>query len=223
MAPSPALDPATRHTIVVRDGTGDDHDAVRAVIVAAYEQYEPVVGAAFLTRYIADLTDLERHAGHGRLMVAEIDGCIVGSGVFQGDTSKQQFGWPAGWAGGRALAVHPGQRRSGVARSLIKAAEQHAHDCGAPVFAFHTASFMSSAIGLYERLGYLRDPEYDQDLTHYLGLRTRPPVIAIAYRRNLARPGRGTASHHARSATLPRCTTHVTARPFPSHAHRSTP
>jgi hypothetical protein len=82
---------------------------------------------------------------------------------------------------------------------------------------------MSSAIALYERLGYLRDPSYDQDLTHYLGLRTRPPVMAIAYRRNLARPARATAARHPSSSTLPRCTTHMTARPFPTHAHRSTP
>ena len=107
MAPSPALDPATRDTIVVRDGTGDDRDAVRAVIVAAYTQYEPVVGTAFLTRYIADLTDLERHARHGQLIVAEINGKLA-TALTQRDVMDRVAALGADLAGGapERLSAH---------------------------------------------------------------------------------------------------------------------
>ena len=207
MATPQALDTPPTHNIVVREGTHHDHEAIRAVITAAYQQYEPLVGTEFYTRYLADLTDLNRHASLGRFIVAEIDRTIVGSGVFHADTAVQQFGWPRGWAGGRGLAVHPSQRRSGVARTLIAAAEQLARDCGAPVFAFHTVSFMSEAVALYERLGFRRDPERDQDLTRHLGLATRPSVFAIAYRRDLALATSAGPSRHPRSATLLRCRT----------------
>jgi GNAT superfamily N-acetyltransferase len=205
MATQHPLDTIASEEIVVREGTRRDHDAIRTVIIAAYRQYEPVVGIEFYTRYLADLTDLDRHASLGRIIVAEIDNTIVGSGVFHADTSVQQFGWPRGWAGGRGLAVHPSQRRSGVARTLLAAAEQMARDRGAPVFAFHTVSFMSHAVALYQRLGFRRDPEHDQDLTRHLGLATRPPVRAIAYRRDLAQPTNTALPHHPRSAALLRC------------------
>ena len=58
----------------------------------------------------------------GSCMVAEVDGVVRGSGAFYPDASIQGLGWPSGWAGGRALAVHPQaaspRRRAGPARRL---------------------------------------------------------------------------------------------------------
>jgi len=207
MATHQALDTPPTHNVVVREGTRRDHDAIRAVIVASYQQYEPVVGSEFYRRYLADLSDLDRHASLGRFIVAEIDKTIVGSGVFHADTAVQQFGWLRRWAGGRGLAVDPSHRRSGVARTLVTAVEQLARDCGAPVFAFHTVSFMSGAVALYERLGFRRDPEHDQDLTRHLGLATRPSIFAIAYRRDLAPRNSAGPSSQPRSVALLHCRT----------------
>ena len=73
-------------------------------------------------RYLADLLDVDRHARDGQLLVAEVDGVVLGSGAFYPDASIQGLGWPRGWAGGRALAVHPraraARRRPGPARRL---------------------------------------------------------------------------------------------------------
>src|SRR6266508_2727822 len=63
--------------------------------------------------------------------------------------------------------------------------ERLAHGLGAPAFAFHTGSFMTGAIGLYERLGYRRAPEFDVDMNAYYGMADGPPTRAIAYVRRL--------------------------------------
>ena len=53
------------------------------------------------------------------------------------------------------------------------------------MFAFHTASFMTSAIALYEQLGYRRAPEFDFDMAaRYSGFGAAP-IMSIAYLRHL--------------------------------------
>ena len=143
---------------LVRDAVPADYPAIRRVIIAAYRQYDDLIARDIFTPYLADLLDLDTHARHGHLLVAEADGQVSGFGAFYPDASAQGLGWPPGWAGGRALAVHPAARGHGVARALLAACERLARESGAPVFAFHTASFMTGAIALYERLGYRRAP-----------------------------------------------------------------
>lgn len=60
---------------------------------------------------------------------------------------------------------------------------------GARVFAFHTATFMTEAIALYERLGYCRIPHFDLDVTNHLGFPDSKPIMVIAFRRNLRDDG----------------------------------
>jgi len=173
-----------RHTApLVRDAVPADYPAIRDVIVAAYGQYGGLIDRAVFAAYLADLLDLEGHARHGRLLVAEADGRVSGFVAFYPDTSVQGFGWPPGWAGGRALAVHPDARGQGVARMLITVCEGLARDGGAPVFAFHTASFMTSAIALYDRLGYRRAPEFDFDMAGRYSRSAATPITSIAYLR----------------------------------------
>ena len=171
---------------LVRDAVPADYPEIRRVIIAAYLQYADVIAPDVFSPYLADLLDLDTHARHGHLVVVEADGRIRGFGAFYPDASVQGFGWPAGWAGGRALAVHPDARGHGVARALLAACERLARECGAPVFAFHTASFMTGAIALYERLGYRRAPEFDFDMAARYSRFGAAPIMSIAYLRQLA-------------------------------------
>jgi len=177
--------PSRAGRLIVRPARPTDHDAIREVVHAAYQQYEPVTGSALFSRYIADLLDIERHSRHGQLIVAELDGNVRGSGAFYPDVSVQGVGWPRGWAGGRALAVHPDARGHGVGQAVVAAAECLARHHGAPVFALHTASFMTTAIAMYDRLGYRRAPEYDRDLGAFFGLDGQATFRSIAYIRDL--------------------------------------
>ena len=98
----------------------------------------------------------------------------------------QGVGWPKGWSGGRGLAVHPDARGLGVGRALVAECERLALAAGSPVFAFHTASFMSAAVQLYEHLGYVRAPEYDLDLADHFGEGGPTSARGLAYLRELA-------------------------------------
>ena len=194
----------------VRDAAPADHPAIRDVVTAAYRQYADLIAPDVFARYLADLLDLGRHARHGRLLVAEAAARVRGFVAFYPDASVQGFGLPAGWASGRALAVHPAARGYGVARALLATAERLARESGAPVFAFHTASFMTGAIALYGRLGYHRAPEFDFDMAARFGQSGAAPVTSIAYLRHLnppspqsARLSCGSSSSHANLTSHP--------------------
>jgi GNAT superfamily N-acetyltransferase len=171
--------------LLIRGAESADYGAIRDVVIAAYAQYEDVLGPEMFSRYLADLLDLETHASYGRLLVAEAEEGIRGFAAFYPDASVQGFGLPSGWAGGRALAVHPAAREHGVARALLATTERLAREAGAPVFAFHTASFMTGAISLYGRLGYRRAPEYDFGMSARYGGSGAAPVRSVAYLRYL--------------------------------------
>ena len=170
---------------LVRDAVPADYPAIREVLIAAYRQYADLLSLDIFSPYLADVLDLEKHARHGRLLVVEADGRVCGFGAFYPDAAVQGVGWPAGWASGRALAVHPAARGRGVARTLLATCERLAREAGAPVFAFHTASFMTDAITLYERLGFRRAPEFDFDLAARYSRFGAAPIMSITYLRCL--------------------------------------
>jgi GNAT superfamily N-acetyltransferase len=171
--------------LTVRTTTAADHPAIRRVVRAAFSPYAGRMDPRVFRPYLADLLDLDRHAAHGQLLVADVDGRVSGFGAFYPDIGVQDLGWPPGWAGGRALAVDPRARRHGVARAMLAACEARARALDAPVFAFHTISFMTTAVALYEGLGYRRAPDYDVDLNGHYGVPDAAPLRAIAYRRDL--------------------------------------
>jgi GNAT superfamily N-acetyltransferase len=169
----------------VRTATAADHPAIRRVVRAAFAPYAGWMDPRVFPLYQADLLDLDRHAAHGQLLVAEVDGRVSGFAAFYPDIGVQGFGWPPGWAGGRALAVDPRVRRHGVARALLANCEARARALPAPAFAFHTIAFMTTAVTLYEGLGYQRAPDYDVELNGHYGVAGAAPLRAIAYRRDL--------------------------------------
>jgi GNAT superfamily N-acetyltransferase len=187
--PSPDTEAAvsTRRNavLVVRDAVPADYPAIRDVVMAAYRQYAELIAPDVFSAYLADLLDLETHARHGRLLVVEADRWVCAFGAWYPDASVQGVGLPPGWASGRALAVHPAARGNGAARALLAAGERLAREAGAPVVAFHTVSFMTGAIALYERLGYGRAPEFDFDWAARHGGSGAAPVTAIAFLRRL--------------------------------------
>jgi GNAT superfamily N-acetyltransferase len=165
----------------VRAAVPADHPAIREVVIAAYRQYADLIGPAVFTPYLADLLDLDTHARHGRLFVVEAGERICAFAAFYPDGSTQ--GFPPGWVSGRALAVHPDARGNGAARALLAVGEDLALQAGAPVFAFHTHSYMTDAIALYGRLGYRRAPQFDFDVAARFGRPGATPIMALAFLR----------------------------------------
>ena len=184
-APDAAVSTRRDTVPVVRDAAPADYPAIRDVVIAAYRHYADLIAPDIFSAYLADLLDLGTHARLGRLLIAEADQWICAFGAFYPDASVQGVGLPAGWASGRALAVHPAARGNGAARALMAAGERLAREAGAPVLAFHTVSFMTGAIALYERLGYRRAPEFDYDWAAFRSRSAATPTTAFTFLRDL--------------------------------------
>jgi GNAT superfamily N-acetyltransferase len=174
--------------ITTRTAGPGDHAAIREILRVAYRQYAADIPAETWDPYLADLLDLDRHARDGQLLVAVVEGEIVGYAAFYPDASTQGVGWPPGWAGGRGLAVHPGHRGQGVGPLLLAEVERRARAAGATAFAFHTSSFMTAAVALYDRRGYRRVPRFDMDVNALYGVTAERSWTALAYLHCLPAP-----------------------------------
>ncbi|WP_426564347.1 GNAT family N-acetyltransferase [Angustibacter sp. McL0619] len=176
----------------MRQARRTEHGTIRSLLTSAYWQFADTVPAPVFARYLDDLLDLDRHAEHGTIMVAESGGRIYGSGTFYPDAAVQGLGLPSGWAGGRGLAVRPQTRGLGIARALVEASRGMARETGAPVFAFHSAVFMTAARDLYTGLGFERAPRYDVDLAEHYGFPELAPIPVLAFvDRTLSTSARG--------------------------------
>ncbi|MFL6227068.1 MAG: GNAT family N-acetyltransferase, partial [Actinomycetes bacterium] len=180
----------SRAGVEVRDAGRSELPEVRRVLLDAYQEYAEALPPAVFGRYLTDILDVEGRVGAGRVLVASHGGRVVGTVTFYADAGLEGFGWPAGWAGLRALGVEPSARGAGVGQALVEACLERARAAGAAVLCLHTAEFMTAAVAIYERLGFRRDPAFDFDGTRRLGLDGVRPVPILAYRLDLARPDR---------------------------------
>ena len=71
--------------------------------------------------------------------------------------------WPTltPWPEVRLVAVDPNLRGRGVARALVDECVRRARTSGATALGLHSSRSMRAAIRLYERMGFVRDPDHD--------------------------------------------------------------
>ncbi|MBL8045535.1 MAG: GNAT family N-acetyltransferase [Anaerolineales bacterium] len=138
-----------------------DEEAIRAVTLAAFEQYAtrpPIHWPSYQANILATLANV----GPATQLVAELESKIVGTVLL----------YPAGkgvWEGAqlphqpevRLLAVPPEQRGRGIGRALMEACLRQARAAGDEVITLHTIEVMEAALHLYERLGFVRAPHLD--------------------------------------------------------------
>jgi GNAT superfamily N-acetyltransferase len=155
----------SRAGVEVRDAGRSELPEVRRVLLGAYQEYAEALPPAVFGRYLTDILDVEGRVGAGRVLVASHGGRVVGTVTFYADAGLEGFGWPAGWAGLRALGVEPSARGAGVGQALVEACLERARADGAPMLRLHTAEFLTAAVAIYERLGFRRDPAFDFDGT----------------------------------------------------------
>ena len=148
--------------VTIRVATPDDFEAASAVNRAAYAEYAAFMEPERIDRYLNNAGDVWSRQDAGDLLVAELNGEIVGSLTYYapGPRSAAQR-WPSEWAGLRLLAVAPSARGLGIGRLLMEASIERARSDGAPVIALHTTEMMEIARAMYERMGFVRAPEYD--------------------------------------------------------------
>ena len=150
-------------SIVVREARLGEHEQIVRLTLQAYAEYasamEPSAWAALEQAVHASLAD---DAFVTRL-VAELDGAIVGSAALYAPDAAAYgtLASPTSWPEVRLVAVAPTARGHGIARALVEECTRRARLAGAAMLGLHTSRSMRSAVRLYERMGFVRDPEHD--------------------------------------------------------------
>ena len=169
--------------LIVRDSREEELDQVALLMRDAYQEYRAAFPAELWEGYLRDIMDVRSRIGISELIVAEdispgVGARLVGAVTFYPDASQSgQASWPSGWAGLRLLAVHPEARGMGIGRVLMDECLGRSRQLAVPTLGLHTTEMMSVARSMYERMGFVRVPEYD--------FRPAPQVVVMAYRLDL--------------------------------------
>jgi ribosomal protein S18 acetylase RimI-like enzyme len=139
--------------IVIRPYRNEDHTAVRALFIAVNRALAPPDQHEAFERYIAqslteEIDRIEDYYGEhaGCFMVATRDGLLAGT-----------FGLEAA---GEAIAelrrmyVDPDQRRMGIARAMLRHAEDLARTRGNTRLVLSTSELQKAALALYRASGF---------------------------------------------------------------------
>ncbi|MDX1806388.1 MAG: GNAT family N-acetyltransferase [Paenisporosarcina sp.] len=149
--------------VKIREALSDEIELIRDQRVKAYEDHSKVIPQAHwdaLRKAIMSDADLQMSV---ELLVAELDGEIVGSVALfpaKSDAYKglvEMLDYPEI----RMLAVNHESRGTGVAEALIKECIYRTKIQGSQHIGLHTADFMETAMRLYERMGFARMPKFD--------------------------------------------------------------
>ncbi|RBY84016.1 GNAT family N-acetyltransferase [Blastococcus sp. TF02A-26] len=141
---------------IVEPATPADFDAIRELTVGVYRDEELAA-----TTYLTELGDVEGRAGRAELLVARLDGRVVGSValVLDGDFGEVTAG--PSEAGFRMLVVDPAARGAGIGELLVRTCLDRARTADKATMVLSTDPRMTAAHRLYERLGFRRLPERD--------------------------------------------------------------
>jgi GNAT superfamily N-acetyltransferase len=88
----------------------------------------------------------------GRILIAERDEQVVGCLSIHRIPYLERTGW---WARIETLVVDSGARRTGVARSLVHAAEEMAREWGCLAVELTSARYRDAAHSFYQQAGYI--------------------------------------------------------------------
>ena len=149
----------------------DERDEVRALLADAYRPYEKVLTPAMYEHYMTAVLNLD---DGGDVLVAVMDKVVGTARLFP--PGRAPVPLPPEWAWVRAVGVHPSARGTGVGHALMTHCAAHV-----AALSLHTMDFMPVAVRLYERLGYVRAPEWDIRVGKKAGFPPEEQFLALAY------------------------------------------
>lgn len=146
------MEPAT-----IRSAGPGDYDAIRALTLEVY-----VEGGLAGPEYAATLADVEDRATRTDLLVAVLDGTVVGSVAFAWHaTAYAEITAGPDEAAFRMLAVAPAARGRGIGRALVEACVDRARAAGLRALVISTEPEMLAAHRLYAAMGFRSEPTRD--------------------------------------------------------------
>lgn len=153
---------STGHILRVREALPVEYETVGWLTVAAFRG---VADSTLSDGYAAELGDVASRAGDALLLVAEVDGEVVGSVAYVPDSHSPLAEWLGpGEAGIRMLAVAPQAQGAGAGAALVEACVERATAGGRSALALYSTEAMHSAHRLYLRAGFVRAVERDHEV-----------------------------------------------------------
>lgn len=165
--------------IAIRDANPEDHDRIAAILLRAYAEHFPPDGAELTEEeraawdgYRVDIAGVAARAQESVQIVALQGGDIVGSVTYYPPRvaggaaahypgGEHAEGWPPDWAAFRLLGVDPSARGLGLGRVLTEECIRRSRAAHAASIGLHTTDVMKVARAMYERMGFVRVPEFD--------------------------------------------------------------
>jgi ribosomal protein S18 acetylase RimI-like enzyme len=155
--------------LIIRAVRPSEYATAGELTVEAYRTL-PDAGHAAYERELRDVAG--RRAG-SEVLVAELDGRVVGCVTFvDGPGALSEVDDPDA-ATVRMLGVAAEARNRGVGEALMRECIDRARRSGRRRVRLNTRTSMASAQRLYERLGFRRDPDHDWS--------PAPDILLLAY------------------------------------------
>jgi len=130
-----------RHPIIViRRATAAEADQIARIINAAFE-----IEREFRQGDRTSPSEISKQMDRETFLVAEQDGRLIGAVEVRISGAIGYFGM---------LAVDAGERRAGLGRALVGAAEDHCRRAGCTVMTMSTGEDRAELIPYYEKMGY---------------------------------------------------------------------
>ena len=138
--------------IQIRNFHPNERDAVDAVVRGAWAELIDLMPQG--DQLAARLGSLTEHADQSEVIVAELNGQIVGTVGYVGAHQPKPDFFQPDWPMVRMLSVAPGHRGLGLGKQLLEECIARAKRDDAPVLALHTTAVMKAAQRLYFELGF---------------------------------------------------------------------
>lgn len=149
--------------MLIREATPGELPEIEYLVKDAYQEFQSLMPEGIWERWMRNVSEALRAPG-GIVLVADTGGQIVGAVTFFPDAGQAHQGqWPAGVAAIRMLAVRPDSRGQGYGAQLTQACLKRARELQINTVFLYTGTFMTAARHLYEKLGFMRAPEFDGD------------------------------------------------------------
>ncbi|MEM8863515.1 MAG: GNAT family N-acetyltransferase [Chloroflexota bacterium] len=143
---------------LLRDYQPEYADQVNSIAIKAFQQFEG--SYSDWDDFIQGVGNMSKLSRSGEIIVAELDGEIVGAVCYIGPNIKKSY-FPTESPCIRMLVVDPDARGMGIGRALTQECIDRAKRDQAPHIGLHTSPVMNVALPLYLRMGFKKDADIE--------------------------------------------------------------
>lgn len=151
--------------LVIRDARPEDDAAVGELLVEAFiTQYaKKLPEVVYTEERKRSLRDVAGKRAVAKVLVAELDGRVVGTVAMWPPGASGSEAWVPGAADLRHLATAVEFHGQGLSTPLLDAIEAVAREWGVPAICLHVRRGAEGVARMYQRRGFVREPAGDLD------------------------------------------------------------